>query len=69
MKQCTMTVKKCLNCDDLHSSLDSSCPEKKVEHKILDVQQKMKIGRYEARKVVEGSNPERAKKQINDKCQ
>jgi len=55
--ECTAEYIKCANCEDKHLAGSRDCPVRKKEDEILDIQTKMKVGRSEARKIVNGNMP------------
>ena len=56
LENCTETEVKCLNCSEKHEAGSLQWPVRMKEQEILDLQKRLKIGRAEARRIVEGDS-------------
>lgn len=55
--QCQADYSKCANCGENHVAGHKSCKHNIEEHKILEIQSKMKVGRGAAREILSGKPP------------
>jgi len=60
---------KCFNCEGMHRAGSRECPTRKKEESILNMQKKMKTGRAEAMRLVEGGANNQTSPRTDNVCE